>query len=76
MVRFVLCTYGKALDFNEHVKICADDIKNFIPVFSILKDFLLRVHMKLFVEERMEQWNKHGCNVDDGWGQVFKVFNL
>ena len=29
--------------------------------------------MKLFVEERMEQWNKHGFNVD-GWGQVFKVF--
>jgi hypothetical protein len=30
--------------------------------------------MKLFVEERMEQWNKCGFNVD-GWGQVFKVFN-
>jgi hypothetical protein len=29
--------------------------------------------VKLFVEERMEQWNKHGFNVD-GWGQVFKVF--
>jgi hypothetical protein len=30
--------------------------------------------VKLFVEERMEQWNKHGFNVGDGWGQVFKVF--
>jgi hypothetical protein len=30
--------------------------------------------MKLFVEERMEQWNKHGFNVDDEWGQVFKAF--
>jgi len=74
MVRFVLCTYGKALDFNEHVVICTDDIKSFIPIFSILEDFLLRAHVKLFVEERMEQWNKHGFNVDDGWRQVFKVF--
>lgn len=30
--------------------------------------------MKLFVEERVKQWNKDGFNVDDGWGQVFKVF--
>jgi len=62
------------MDFDEHVTACTDDIKNFIPMVSILEDFLLRVHVKLFVEERMEQWNKHGFNVDGGWGQVFKVY--
>jgi len=39
MVRYVLCTYGKALDFNEHVTNCTDDIKNFIRMVSILEDF-------------------------------------
>jgi hypothetical protein len=38
MVRFVLCTYGKAFDFNEHVTNSTDDVKNFIPVFSILEN--------------------------------------
>lgn len=38
MVRCVLCTYGIALGFNEHVTNCTDDVKNFIPMFSILED--------------------------------------
>ena len=38
MVRFVLCTYGKTLDFNEYVTYCTDDVKNFFPTYSILED--------------------------------------
>jgi hypothetical protein len=60
MVRFVLYTYGKALDFNEHVTNCTDDVKNFIPIFSILEN--------IFAEGTHEVvcWRKNGA-VEQMW---------
>jgi hypothetical protein len=38
-------------------------------MFSIAEDiFAEGTHLKLFVEERMELWNKDRFRVADGWG--------